>query len=224
MSLGAVDTTNIGGGYGGFGGGIAPVGLFGVIGGFGRDGFGRDGHGHDGCGCKCQEIISDLTNRNVDSVREQVNRNSLAAEIAGLTGRIQSQLGEMGTRAEIGNVRIADKLCCVDKDVNNINFQMALLAKDQLASDAACCCKLENAIHSEGEKTRALIECNFVKELEGKLATKTLELSQCKQNELWLVLSNKVDGFAKEIANTNVNFGTQITQLTSAVNSLVSKG
>jgi len=51
-----------GGGFGG-GWGIPPVGLFGVIGGFGNRGFGHDGHtGHHGgdCCCKMQECCCDI--------------------------------------------------------------------------------------------------------------------------------------------------------------------
>lgn len=53
----------------------------------------------------------------------------------------------------------------VNSSLNNLSFQ-----------NQQCCCEIKNAIHSEGEATRQLIQQNTINALEAKLADKDREL------------------------------------------------
>lgn len=53
----------------------------------------------------------------------------------------------------------------INSSLNNLSFQ-----------NQQCCCEIKNAIHSEGEATRQLIQQNTINELNAKLADKDREL------------------------------------------------
>lgn len=75
-----------------------------------------------------------------------------------------------------------DGITDLERDVlnGNSNTQKAVMQsqydtllgfKDAQYQLSGCCCKLENAIHQEGEATRALITNNTIQELRDRLAT-----------------------------------------------------
>lgn len=59
--------------------------------------------------------------------------------------------------------------CEVDKDLWKVDADLK-----------ECCCKQIEATHCEGEKTRALIEANYIQDLRDKLAEKAVEVQSLK--------------------------------------------
>lgn len=77
--------------------------------------------------------------------------------------------------------------CGTQKEVLENRYASALQFANMAAQQAACCCQLETAIHSEGEQTRALIQGNTIQDLRDRL-----EQSERQNLTNTLVSSNQV--------------------------------
>lgn len=74
---------------------------------------------------------------------------------------------------EIANNRFASQQCCCEtnRNIDSVKYE-----------NAQNTCAIVNAIHEDGEKTRALMTQNEIQALRDKLADTRLELSQVNQN------------------------------------------
>ena len=61
--------------------------------------------------------------------------------------------------------------CETQKNVMQSQYDTLLGFKDLSYQNQLCCCNLQQAIHSEGEQTRALIQENTIQELRDRLTT-----------------------------------------------------
>lgn len=122
------------------------------------------------------------TNQNVSSTGCQTQRDVLE-------NRYTTQLGlqQLGQQSQ--------SCCCeTQKEILENRYANALAFKDQLYAQQQCCCEtnrnidavraenfkntceITNAIHAEGEATRALIQANTMQELRDKLADRDRDL------------------------------------------------
>ena len=210
-----VSMGGFGGGYGWGGGwgGIAPIGLFGVFGGFG-DGLGR-GRCHDGFGNagfafnergRELEMAFDGTNRNIDALRGEIEKDHIDNIVLRTGDKIQAQLGNMETRNEFRFNEMQECCCEIKGAIKDSSYQAALIAKDNLHIMDKGFCNVVNAINCDGDKTRALINAIDRESLRDKLGAATLENSQLKQNGFFASLLDHK--FGKMNESINANFGT----------------
>lgn len=61
--------------------------------------------------------------------------------------------------------------CNTQKEILQSRYDSALANQIMQSQLSQCCCKLETAIHSEGEATRSLIQDNNIQELRDRLNT-----------------------------------------------------
>ncbi len=114
------------------------------------------------------------------------------------------------TQRDIFDTRYAQQQCCCDtqKEIIESRYQNALSFKDQMYAQQQCCCEtnrnidsikaeayrntcdITNAIHAEGEQTRALINSHAMQDLRDKveerdrqLMTANFQLSQQGQSQ-----------------------------------------
>lgn len=85
----------------------------------------------------------------------------------------QMQQGFFGTERAIAENRFAQQNCCCE---TNRNIDAVRYENSQQT------CEIANAIHAEGEATRALINANVMQELRDRLQDEKLANSQCAQN------------------------------------------
>lgn len=82
------------------------------------------------------------------------------------------------------------------EEERNINSKLCKIELEQ----QACCCKEIEATHCEGEKTRALIEQNYIQDLRDKLAAAEMEKLTLKQE---MFTEKKFDMVLGAIAKTD---------------------
>lgn len=100
------------------------------------------------------------------------------------------------TQRDVLENRFTNQQCCCEtqKEILENRYQNALSFKDQLYAQQQCCCEtnrnidavraenfkntcdITNAIHAEGEATRALINANTMQDLRDRLADRDREL------------------------------------------------
>jgi hypothetical protein len=114
--------------------------------------------------------------------------------------------------------RYAMQSCCCD-------VKQGILENRYAAEQDAC--KITNAIHQEGETTRALINANVVQDLRDRLEAKNTELlganfqlSQCSQNQYLLNQLKPCPIPSYPVMNPNSSYPYAI----AAVNSLAGYG
>lgn len=66
-----------------------------------------------------------------------------------------------------------------------------------------CCCDIKNAIHSEGEATRSLIQSNTIQELRDRVADKDRELLATGLVTAQTVQTNNLENFIRTVINGN---------------------
>ena len=81
--------------------------------------------------------------------------------------------GFFGTEGAIAENRFAQQNCCCE---TNRNIDAVRYENSQQT------CEIANAIHAEGEATRALINANVMQDLRDRLQDEKLANSQCAQN------------------------------------------
>jgi hypothetical protein len=81
--------------------------------------------------------------------------------------------GFFGTERAIAENRFAQQNCCCE---TNRNIDAVRYENSQQT------CEIANAIHAEGEATRALINANVMQDLRDRLQDEKLANSQCAQN------------------------------------------
>lgn len=195
-ALALMNNRNGGYGYGMEGGWFAWIIILLLFGWGGRGNWGGNFGGGNGCGCNsccCNSGIGVLgadlavsnataTARNeagLDFIAQNVNgiRNSLydlsgnlCSQFSTVNANIanagyQNQLGQRDLQAQIANC------CCQTQQSiasvnNNISQQFGQLNYNYAIGN----CDLKNAIHAEGEATRALIQSQYTASMERKLA------------------------------------------------------
>lgn len=65
--------------------------------------------------------------------------------------------------------------CTTQKEVLENRYSTLLGFKDMQASNDRCCCEIKEAIHADGEATRALIQNNVIQDLRDRIADKDRE-------------------------------------------------
>lgn len=170
----------MGNGFGGFGSGLGGdwLGLillaliFGNGWGGGFGGFGG-GNGAFGTAALAQGFADNRVLAKLDGITQGLCDGFYAQNTGMLTGfnTIGSQIAE--------NRFAAQQCCCeTNRNIDAVRFD-----------NQKCCCEITNAIHREGEETRALINSNTMQNLRDKLADKdrdlqtaNFQLSQQAQN------------------------------------------
>lgn len=80
----------------------------------------------------------------------------------------------------------------VNANINDIGYRMA-----------DCCCQIKNAVHSEGETTRALIQSNTIQDLRDKVADKDRELLATGLTTAQVIQTNTLENFIREVLKTS---------------------
>lgn len=170
----------MGGGFGGYGSGLGGdwLGLillaliFGNGWGGGFGGFGG-GNGAFGTAALAQGFADNRVLAKLDGITQGLCDGFYAQNTNMLTGF--SSIG-----SQIAENRFATQQCCCEtnRNIDAVRFD-----------NQKCCCEITNAIHREGEETRALINANTMQSLRDKLADKdrdlqtaNFQLSQQAQN------------------------------------------
>ncbi|MFQ6744645.1 MAG: hypothetical protein ACLRFN_01535 [Alphaproteobacteria bacterium] len=170
----------MGGGFGGYGSGLGGdwLGLillaliFGNGWGGGFGGFGG-GNGAFGTAALAQGFADNRVLAKLDGITQGLCDGFYAQNTNMLTGF--SSIG-----SQIAENRFAAQQCCCEtnRNIDAVRFD-----------NQKCCCEITNAIHREGEETRALINANTMQNLRDKLADKdrdlqtaNFQLSQQAQN------------------------------------------
>jgi len=206
------DITSAGCGGRGYGFGYSGIAELLVIAGlFGGRGFGFGGFGGGVSGGFNErgrelEMAFDGTNRNIDGLRAEIESNKIA-----------TQLGNQETRNEVRFNSLKDCCCETGKAIDRVDFHNAIIAKDNIHIMDKGFCSVKEAVHCDGDKTRALINAIDREALRDKLAKAEFEVSQLRQNEvLARMLDHKLNKAVTDIA---VNYGTITKTQTNSVGS-----
>lgn len=137
-------------------------------------GFGANGAGAvDTYGIAQNGINEEFIKRDLFGINQNVSNTSFDVQKEILESRFTNQLGLQGVTNSVTEAQFANQL-----GQQNISAQIA-----------DCCCGVKNAIHEEGEATRALINAQAMQDLRDRLAdrdrelmTANFQLSQQAQN------------------------------------------
>lgn len=125
----------------------------------------------------CSEFNFNDLNRSVLGVQSGLCDGFYAMNTEMLNGfsgqQAQTQQGFFGVERAIAENRFAQQNCCCE---TNRNIDAVRYENSQQT------CEIANAIHAEGEATRALINANVVQDLRDRLQDEKLANSQCAQN------------------------------------------
>lgn len=156
ITQGATDIIGGGGyGFGGFGG-IAPIGLIGLNTFLGNGAWGRDGFRDGIAGTTVLEQNVSELRKDVQGVSTEVHK--IGNEVAGMFA--QQNLAFTGEFRNIDN-----QVCALDKSVMQGNFALSQqMSNFQHAVDRQTC-EIKEAVHADGDATRALITQNLIDEL-----------------------------------------------------------
>lgn len=145
------------------GNGIIILILFLLIFGFGGGGFGCNNRGN----CATQQDITNGFNfNNLDNGVRGIERGICELGYAGLQQSNQTQ-------AAIANLGYQTQQCCCEtnRNIDAVRYE-----------NAKNTCEITNAIHCEGEQTRALITANVMQELRDQNQAYQLQLSNQAQS------------------------------------------
>lgn len=167
----------MGGGFGGYGSGLGGdwlgLILLALIFGNGWGGGFGGGNGAFGTAALAQGFADNRVLAKLDGITQGLCDGFYAQNTNMLTGF--SSIG-----SQIAENRFAAQQCCCEtnRNIDAVRFD-----------NQKCCCEITNAIHREGEETRALINANTMQNLRDKLADKdrdlqtaNFQLSQQAQN------------------------------------------
>lgn len=125
----------------------------------------------------CNEFNFNNLNRSVLGIQDGLCDGFYAMNNGILNGfssqTAQMQQGFFGIERAIAENRFAQQNCCCE---TNRNIDAVRYENSQQT------CEIANAIHAEGEATRALINANVMQELRDRLQDEKLANSQCAQN------------------------------------------
>lgn len=125
----------------------------------------------------CNEFNFNNLNRSVLGIQNGLCDGFYAMNNGILNGfssqTAQMQQGFFGTERAIAENRFAQQNCCCE---TNRNIDAVRYENSQQT------CEIANAIHAEGEATRALINANVMQDLRDRLQDEKLANSQCAQN------------------------------------------
>ena len=125
----------------------------------------------------CNEFNFNNLNRSVLGIQDGLCDGFYAMNNGILNGfssqTAQMQQGFFGTEKAIAENRFAQQNCCCE---TNRNIDAVRYENSQQT------CEIANAIHAEGEATRALINANVMQDLRDRLQDEKLANSQCAQN------------------------------------------
>lgn len=124
------------------------------------------GWGNNNCGVTQDYIANQFTQRDIAGV----NQNMFA-------GFMNQSNNEKDNLIEILESRANCNMnaCNTQKEILRSNYDTLLGFKDMQAQNDRCCCEIKEAIHADGEATRALIQNNVIQELRDKIADKDRE-------------------------------------------------
>ncbi len=221
-TLGGTDIVG-GMGYGGGFGGIAPIGLIGLNTFLGGRGFGNDGF-VDGRGGLAGTTVAE---QNVSELRKDVagvntTVEALGNEIAGTFFNLTNNIN--------ANFRGLDaQICGLDKSIMQGNWALSNQMSNFQHSMDNQFCKIETAIHADGDSTRALINSIEMQNLRDALSNErrsrdnreieinVTQTNQQTQNQIQAQLQAQMQGFMGM-------FGNLSDQVNKATNSVVNLG
>lgn len=134
-------------------------------------------------------ISNEFIKRDIFNTNQNVSATSCETQRDVLDSRYTTQLG-------LQQLQASQQSCCCEtqKEILENRYQSALSFKDQLYAQQQCCCEtnrnidavrsenfkntcdITNAIHAEGEATRALINANAMQDLRDKLEARDRDL------------------------------------------------
>lgn len=82
----------------------------------------------------------------------------------------------LGTEIMENRFNCSQNACNTQKEILQSRYDNALGNQTILANQAQCCCKLETAIHAEGEATRNMIQQDKIEQLREQVNTSNLAL------------------------------------------------
>lgn len=136
-------------------------------------GFGNNAGGVDTYGIASNAVNEEFIKRDLWGTNQNVSDQGFAVQKEILENRFTNQIGLQGVTGAVTENRFANQL-----GQQNLQAQIA-----------DCCCQTKNAIHEEGEATRALINAQAMQDLRDRLAdrdrdlmTANFQISQQAQN------------------------------------------
>lgn len=239
ISTGATDVVGGGAGYG-FGGGfgIPPVGLFGVIGGFGNRGWG-DGNWGNGGPNGGGFVASTVADQNISELRKDVAGVNTTVEALG--NELQGAINASNINNANNFRNLDNQICGVEKTLLQQSYAQSLQAFQntqaiqsqvsafQNANDLQFCA-IKQQINADGDATRALINQNLIDGLREELSRERrgrdareieinvtqsnqqtqnqLQAQMQQQNQFLATMFNTLGDQVNRAANSVVNVGS----------------
>jgi hypothetical protein len=178
--MGVMPVYNLDGGNkneGGMGGGFIWIILLIILLGFGKNGLG----GGDNAATSTQSQISNdfLSNQVGQGFAQVTNQNfatqkDIASGFAGIGNAVCDSTYALNNSIKDGNFALMSSIdrssCETNRNIDSVRFGAERNT-----------CEITNAIHADGEATRALINSNTMQDLRDRLAATELGLSQAAQ-------------------------------------------
>lgn len=122
-------------------------------------------------------------NGNMFNGFERVNENLCAGfqgvnnNICGVDKTILNAQYNLGSKIDQAN--FDNQQCCCDtqKEILESRYASALQAQNMQAQMSQCCCDVKEAIHAEGEATRAMIQADKIEQLREQVYTTNAALN-----------------------------------------------
>ena len=127
--------------------------------------------------------------------------NSAAAQGALTRAELQDGLNAQNTFSEFRSIQneltngFNSSTLAMTTGFNGVQAAIA----DSRYAMQNCCCEIKNAIHSEGEQTRALIQANTIQDLRDKVADKDRELLATGLTAAQIAQTNNLENFMRTL-------------------------
>lgn len=131
--------------------------------------------GNNGWGNRNNGLETDIDSRFLE--RDIFNTNQNVSNSACQTQRDMLETKyDLGTQVLENRFNCSQNACNTQKAILESRYTTQLGFQNAQANLADCCCKLENAIHAEGEATRNLMQQDKIEQLREQINTSNLAL------------------------------------------------
>lgn len=132
--------------------------------------------GNNGWGNRNNGLETDIDTRFLE--RDIFNTNQNVSTSACQTQRdVLETKYDLGTQVLENRFNCSQNACNTQKEILESRYTTQLGFQNTQANLADCCCKLETAIHAEGEATRNMIQSDKIEQLRDQVYTTNLALN-----------------------------------------------
>lgn len=139
--------------------------------------------------------LSNAVNDGYARMTNDLNSQAFRLQNTGIQGFAGLNATVNSTSAQTNNI-LAQGFSGINTAIRDNGYETRLNIKDLQASQADCCCGIKNAILGDGAMTRALIQSNYINELQTKLCDAKAHIASL-ENQAFTAKSNAIQ--TKEI-------------------------